>query len=234
MERINKLLSKPERLSVPQKKLWLENMDMIKGKLDNLSPLQIRLHHYDDFYGLASSWAFKHLLNPWEHKQSFEEFYRNSVKLSLRKARHDIELRTLDFDENLEKTNLGRVLYGTDLIGLLSKHREAYFLSVFLVNMNFLLRANKNPQQLVYLSEKPDLICESCKGGHFGTGIHCKLSFLVPRKRNRDLEKRDSFLREIAKGSKEIRFMEETREIAFPIKRFFDVARSRKEIKIVG
>lgn len=179
MERIETLLERPGEMTTPQRKLWIENKDLSEGKLDNISSLYVRAHHFTHFRYLISSWFSNELSkgkSPWEFKDSREFQF---IVLDVSKHFAFFWLKNYREAINGPEFSQSTIKHARDVIGTTEKEIESYRLSVYLYSVNFLSRAFYNKDQMVFMGEKPDLICGACKGGLNNIGEHCKTTQIL-------------------------------------------------------
>lgn len=186
---IEKLLERPERLTPPQRELIAENEALLSG--GQVLPCVRRYHRLFTYSTFAREWADRARAqnlpaNPWD--MSNREIFRSlAVNVAWTVATSMCKAKEGQLLASRHKGDWEEIQYLEDLLGTSKEEQDMFLAGVFLWRMNFLLRAWRDPNQLVRFTFEKDVICRLCKGGTKGTGAHCDTD--EPRKEDTFVER---------------------------------------------
>ncbi len=168
------MLSNPDAMTILQRRMWEENKYLVIGDLKKVSGLQARYHHYFRYAEIVYNyWWDSGLTKPWNNT-NFDQFHLQAKDFSRRSAnKYYKSIRTEIAVAKIGKSKY-ELNYLEDVIGKTVEENSGFELSTYLYTLNFLLRANRNPNQILTFSSKMDSICNSCRGGVNEVGDHCR------------------------------------------------------------
>src|SRR5436190_23413546 len=103
MERIADILQRPDEMTVPQKRIWEENQNLIAGKLELVPPLYIRTHHYNSFRNIAVDWligAEGSHNTPWSY-ENMNSFKYDAIGFAIGNARKKLDMHIAILNSSL-------------------------------------------------------------------------------------------------------------------------------------
>lgn len=179
MERLNGVLLENIELNKRQRVIAAENELLSQSRHPSVPRMQVRFHHFriwaDFAYGFVTGRNFYDKPKmPWNYGD-LEIFSERAKLYAIKSAISDLSGYEDDY-RYAQSLGNDDVSYYRDLIGDTQKERQGYLTSRYLTNLNFLLRANRNPDQATVLSYDNDGICNSCRGLSEGAGDHCSNS----------------------------------------------------------
>lgn len=160
-------------LSDNQRLLCEENNNLIDGEAGEVEPLRIRYHHFWTYRDIAYGWLCVTGKEPWEFEFD-DDFLEVAEESALKEAELNERIVLVQHSNSLAGRNYtNEPEYYEDLIGKSLEERRMYFTSRYLDNLNFLLRANRDKNDIIIFSNSPDNVCKSCRGGVDDVGRHC-------------------------------------------------------------